>query len=173
MLKFTLMRNLFKELNPSRMEGVLQKRVRDNFSRTMTVAYEKVPEVRAFTIQERSVSYGVLYYLYINDDRAQADLEEVRVKKLLLAFYGEHFPSYLKEGYQKLSDMTEEELKKINILDCFLPDNMPGHHDGYAFQELQTLEDIRAGRTGDEDKPRYGFPGLIFAKKYDPENRKE
>ena len=92
MLKFTLMRNLFKELNPSRMEGVQQRRVRDNFSRTMAVAYEDVPEVWAYTIQERAVSYGVLYYLFLNDDRAQADLEEVRVKKLLLAFYGDHFP---------------------------------------------------------------------------------
>ena len=173
MLKFTLMRNLFKELNPSRMEGVQQRRVRDNFSRTMAVAYEDVPEVRAFTIQERAVSYGVLYYLFLNDDRTQADLEEVRVKKFLLAFYGDHFPSYLKDEYRKLADLSEEELKKIDVLDCFLPDNMPGHHDGYAFQELQTLEDIRAGRTGDEDKPRYGFPGLTFAKKYDPENRKE
>ena len=36
MLKFTLMRNLFKELNPSRIEGVQQKRVRDNFYRTIS-----------------------------------------------------------------------------------------------------------------------------------------
>ena len=113
MLKFTLMRNLFKELNPSRMEGVQQRRVRDNFSRTMAVAYEDVPEVWAFTIQERAVSYGVLYYLFLNDDRAQADLEEVRVKKLLLAFYGDHFPSYLKTEYQKLADISEEEFKRL------------------------------------------------------------
>ncbi len=173
MLKFTLMRNLFKELNPARMEGVFQKRVRDVFSRSMLVDYEEVPEVRAFTMQERSVSYGVLYYLFINDERQAADLEDLKVKKFLLAFYGDHFPSYLKEEYQKLSELEEDELEKLNILDCFLPDNMPGHHDGYAFKELQTLEDIRAGRTGDEDKPKYGFPGLIFAKKYDPENKKD
>ena len=63
---------------------------------------------------------------------------------------------------------NEEDFRRV------IGDRLSGHVNvSYAFQELQTLEDIRAGRTGDEDKPRYGFPGLIFSKKYDPENRKE
>ena len=171
MLRFTLMRNLFKEMKPSRMEGARQKRIRDNLNRSMAVDYKDVPEIQSFTIQERSVSYGVLYYLFVNSEHIAAELDELRIKKLLLAFYGDHFPGYLKEEYQTLSDIPEEELKKLDILDCFLPDHMPGHHDEYAFHEIQTLEDIRAGRTGDEDKPRYGFPGLTFSKKYDPENK--
>ena len=92
------------------MEGARQKRIRDNLNRSMAVDYEDVPEIQSFTIQERSVSYGVLYYLFVNGEHFAAELDELRIKKLLLAFYGDHFPGYLKEEYQTLSDIPEEEL---------------------------------------------------------------
>ena len=56
----------------------------------------------------------------------------------------------------------------INILDCVEVDHMPGYDRGYAYHEILTVKDLRAGKTGDEHKPKTAFPGMTFTDKYRP-----
>ncbi len=174
MLQFTLMKNLYFELNPDKMKGAREKWRGDVHFRSLPLDLPEAPEFTELTAEERYVPYGTLYYFYINDDRRHAELTDPRTKRFLLAFYRHHFPDYLKEEYRKDfplddSDESREKLASLDILDCFEVDHMPGYNQGYAYREILTVKDLRAGKTGDEHKTRTAFPGMTFTDKYRPE----
>ena len=173
MLAFTLLKNLYYELDPDKMAGSKEMRRGDAHFRQLKVDLPDTPEFTELIAEERYVPYGCLYYFYINEDRFHAELTDLRSKRFLLSFYRTLFPDYLKEEFRgefPLDDSreTEERLAAINILDCFEVDHMPGYDRGYAYHEILTVKDLRAGKTGDEHKPKTTFPGMTFTDKYRP-----
>ena len=173
MLAFTLLKNLYYELDPDKMADSKEMRRGDAHFRHLSVNLPETPEFTELIAEERYVPYGCLYYFYINEDRSHAELTDLRSKRFLLSFYRTLFPDYLKEEFRgkfPLDDSreTEERLAAINILDCFEADHMPGYDRGYAYHEILTVEDLRAGKTGDEHKPKTAFPGMTFTDKYRP-----
>ena len=175
MFQFTLMKNLYYELDPEKMKDSREVRDGDSRIRTMPLNMPDAPDFYSVTSLERFLPYSTMYFLYINDDKRAADLSDPRTKRFLLTFYRTYFPDYLKEEFRKEeasdsgSEMTEDYLNKINILDCFDPDRMPGYENHFAYHEILTLKDLRAGKTGDEHKSKTAFPGMRFTKKYQPE----
>ena len=173
MLAFTLYKNLYYSLDPDQMEGAEEIRRGDIRFRRLVLDLPETPEFTELTAEERYVPYGTLYSFYINDDRMHADLTDLRTKRFLLAFYRRYFPDYLKEEYRgdyPLEDGEEsrKKLLSVDILDCFEVDHMPGYNQGYAFKEILTVKDLRAGKTGDEHKTKTAFPGMTFTDKYRP-----
>ncbi len=159
MLKFTLMKNLYFELDPEKREGVVEKLDRDIRYRKLPLDLPELPDVHSITMQERYLPRSTMYYLYVNDERMPAEITETPVKELILAFYRKYEPDYLKED-------IPEDLSNVNILDCFDVDRMPGYQKRFAYHEIQTLEDIRNGKVQDEHHGKPTFPGLEFSKKY-------
>lgn len=166
MFEFTLMKNMFYELDPEKVEESVERRGGSGCSRTLSVDLPEAPEVKSVTMMERYVPYGALYHLFINDEEKYADIKEDRIKRIILAFYRDRKPSYLKEAYRQ--ETFPENLEELNILDCFEVDKMPGYDRKYAYSDLLTLEDLRKGKTGDEHKPKTAFPGMRFSDKYRP-----
>jgi len=178
MLKFTLMKNLYYELDPEKMEGVKEIHSGDAHYRILPLSFPELPDLYSMTAQESYQPYVTLYYLYVNSDRYPSDITESRIKKLLAVFYRHYFPQYYKEEaleqVERLLDKDSEgdispEWNALDILECLDPDKMPGYQKKYAYKEIQTLEDIRNGKTGDEYKPKTAFPGMSFSRKYKPE----
>ena len=173
MLAFTLLKNLYYELDPVKMPDSRETRRGGARFRLVPLHLPETPEFTELIAEERYVPYGSLYYFYINDDRSHAELTDLRSKRFLLSFYRTLFPNYLKEEYRAgfpLDDSPETAklLSSINILDCFEVDHMPGYDRGYAYHEILTVEDLRAGKTEDEHKPKTAFPGMTFTDKYRP-----
>ena len=166
MFEFTLMKNMFYELDPEKVEESVERRGGSGYSRTLSVDLPEAPEVKSVTMMERYVPYGALYHLFINDEEKYADIKEDRIKRIILAFYRDRKPFYLKEAYRQ--ETFPENLEELNILDCFEVDKMPGYDRKYAYSDLLTLEDLRKGKTGDEHKPKTAFPGMRFSDKYRP-----
>ncbi len=158
MLKFTLMKQLYYAFDPEQITQVKERRASDVFSRTLNVDHLNLPDIHEITVQERYLPYSQLYRFYINDEKAEADITETRVKEFLLAFFSYYHPEYLK-------DDIADNLTDVNILDCFEVDRMPGYYNKYAYRDLITLEDIRSGKA-DRRRQKHGFPGLIFSEKY-------
>lgn len=165
MLKFTLLKQLYYAFDPRHIPEVREKRARDIFHRTLDVTHLGLSGIAEVTVQERYLPYSQRYCIYINDEKEEADIGEVRVKAFVLSFFGHYHPDYLKSP--DLLELDHERLKDLDLLTCFEVDRMPGYQEGkYAYKDLITLEAIRNGEP-DPGRQKHGFPGLIFAKKYE------
>ena len=159
MLKFTLLKQFYYAFDPDDIPEVRERRGGDIYHRTLNVDHLNLPGIHEVTAQERFLPKSQLYRIYINDEREEADINELRVKELILAFFRYYHPDYLKED-------LPDDLSDTDILDCFEVDRMPGYNSRkYAYRELITLEDIRSGKE-DRGRQKYGFPGLTFSDKY-------
>ncbi len=156
MFEFSLLKSLYFELDPDKIEGAESEQGDDKKAtfRRLPVSYDCAPEVTAIVAEERRLPYLVRYYLHIerNGERELTELKDREAQKVVYAFYREHFPGYLKEG-------LPEDLGDMEVLDCFEVFNMPSYRPKYAYPGLMTLEDLRAGRVKDE-RPQFAFPGL-------------
>ena len=159
MLKFTLMKSLYYMLDPEGMDGIREIRQHDRRFRTVDVSYPQVEDVTSFTMEERFLPYSRLYFIFLNEDRYPSDMEDIRVKKVILAFLQDHYPECVAED-------IPEKLDHVDILDYLDPDRMPGYPSEHAYSDLLTLSDLRAGKTGDEFKSKASFPNMTFARKY-------
>lgn len=151
MFEFNLLKSLYFELDPDKMEGVEVKRIKQKTFHTLKVHYPEVPEITSITAEERILPYLVRYYFYINNEESSASIKDLPVKKVIMAFYREHHPEYLKEDIPK-------DLADADILDYFKPFEMPNYKPKYAFPGLVTMQDIREGKV--KEGPKYAFPGL-------------
>ena len=164
MLKFTLLKNLYYELDPNKMPGVKEVFSGDNHYRTLELVLEDALEITSMTMIERYMPYSTLYYLHLNGNRQAAQIEDPEVRIFLAAFYRHYFPHYLVEN----APQDAKEIASTDILTMLDPDKMPGYQNRHALRELVTLDEIRNGKTGDEHKTGARFPGLRFADKYKP-----
>lgn len=164
MFKFTLLKNLYYELDPDKMPGVKEVFAGDSHFRTLFLSLPEAPDITSITMQENFMPYVTLYRLYLNDEKQPAEIDEARVRILLTAFYRKYFPEYLKEDAPE----DREEIAGTDLLTILDPDKMPGYQKKYAMRELLTVEDLRSGKTGDEHKSKVRFPGMSFAEKYKP-----
>lgn len=152
MFEFTLFKSLFFEMDPFKMDGVIESKEKQITSRRLEVAYDAVPQVTSITSQERILPYLDRYYFYINDEALPAELDRVEVKQVIYEFFKEKFPEYLKEDLP--SDMTD-----VNILEAFNVFKMPDYRPKHAFPGIVTLEDLRNGNVK-QDTRQFAFPGL-------------
>ncbi len=152
MIEHSLLQSIYCELDREKMDGATELKEKDKTFRRMEVHYESVPQITAFTAEERELPYLTRYYLYVNDEKRPANLKRPEVKQVIYEFYHDHFPNYLKPD-------LPEDLGEVDILDCFNVFAMPDYRPEHAFPGLITMEEVRSGR-GQKDDRAATFPGL-------------
>ncbi len=164
MFEFTLKKSLYFELDKYEMEGATEKKIERRTIRRLEVSYPSCPDITSITAEMRELPYLDRYYFYINDEPEEANLRDHQVKQVIYEFFKEHFPGYLKAG-------LPDDMKDMDILECFEVFNMPDYRPKHAFPGLVTLEDIRAGNVRPDER-QAAFPGLEFLtgwKRRDPD----
>lgn len=158
MLKITLLKMLYVAFDPLKIPEVEERRGNDRHFRTYRRSYEDAPGIESITMEERFLPKSVLYYVWINEEKKEAELSEERLCRWIFAFAKEHCPQYLKAGM---------DLDQAGILDLFEVGAIPDDRKNRAYHDLTitTMDEVRQGRVK-RDSRQATFPGMRFAKKY-------
>lgn len=166
MLKITLLKTLYYEMNASIIpkENIIHGK--DRRFHTIQKTYDVCPEIKSVTVEERYLPYSILYYLWVNDEKIASDLNEPSVCHWILSFFQEFHPEYLYEGI-----CIQETNNLDQLLTCFNVDTIPSYRDNRAYKDLEItrMEDVKNG-TVKEDNRQATFPGMTFSKKYKKDN---
>ena len=114
MLKITLLKTLYYEFDHLLSRDGHHYEHRDKRFRTIHKTYPGIPEIASVTMEERYLPKSVLYYIWINDEKKEADLNDTKLCRWIFSFVKENCPDYLK------NELPEDPIGKgISILDCF------------------------------------------------------
>lgn len=151
----TLEKNLFLELDPEKIDGVVEKKLgkyNEGIIRTLEFSFKKHPEIQSISSVKRHYAYYDKCYIHLGDDLENpASLKDNVTKECILEVYAQIAPEYLK----KELDFEDEEIDLKEYLDSSkISDGSPK----YAFPGLVTFEDIKNGTAKMSDGPT--FPGI-------------
>lgn len=159
MLKQTLLKTLYYELSPERVEDSKELLSKDRHFHILERKYNVAPTICKVRLEERFLPYSVMYYMTINDSIRVDEFDEY-ISQWILSFFQENKPEYLREDIE-----TYIKQKDFNILECFNLGKIPDYRKKYAYSDLTItrMEDIRSGNIK-EDERRATFPGIQFKK---------
>lgn len=162
MLKITLLKNLYCEIQNTVNSESDASYGKNRHFHTIHHTYEITPEIKSITVEERYLPYSTLYFIWINDEKKEADFNNISLLRWILSFYKEYHPEYL------CKDISPEEIKNLNqLLICFNVDAIPSYRDNRAYEDLEltTMKDIKNGIMK-KDSRQATFPGMTFSEKY-------
>ena len=107
MLKITLLKTLYYEFDHLLSRDGHHYEHRDKRFRTIHKTYPGIPEIASVTMEERYLPKSVLYYIWINDEKKEADLNDTKLCRWIFSFVKENCPDYLKNEPELLSHMVK------------------------------------------------------------------
>lgn len=162
MLKFTLLRTLYFETDPSRCQDAEYDQFRDQRFHVVPVHFEAVPSVTKLTTEERFLPYSTLYYLYINDERRHVEPDREDAAAAIFEFFRQYRPEFIKEGMPE----HYQDQPGLSIYDCFRTEIIPDYRPSApAFPDTLTVKDLHDPNYVDR-RQKYGFPGIELSPKY-------
>ena len=159
MIKITLLKTLFYELDPEKIEIVELNHYKERIFHRIEKSFDSIPEIKSVTVEERYLPYSVLYYLTVNDEPEPVDLIG-DISLWILEFVKEYQPDFLRPDLQEYLNHNP-----LDILQCFNVGKIPAYRRRFAYSDLTmtTMEDIRNGNVK-KDERRATFPGIQFRK---------
>ena len=157
MIKITLLKTLFYELDPERIEIVEVCHYKDRIFHRIEKSFDSAPEIKSVTVEERYLPYSVLYYLTVNDEPKPVDVNG-EPARWILEFFKEYRPDFLRSDLQEYLNHNP-----MDILQCFEVGKIPSYRRRFAYSDLTmtTMEDIRNGNVK-KDERKATFPGIQF-----------
>lgn len=161
----TLEKNLFLELDPEKIDGVVEKKLGkydEGIVRTLEFSFKKHPEIKSISSVKRHYAYYDKCYIHLGDDLENpVSLKDKVTKECILEVYAQIAPEYLK----KELDFEDDE---IDLREYFDASKVSDGSPKYAFPGLVTFEDIRNGTVEMKDGP--SFPGIRMLSEEEKQN---
>lgn len=169
MLKITLLKTLYYEIDESLTPETKITMGKDRHFRTLYRSYEICPEIQSVTVEERYLPYSILYYVWVNEEKNEEDLDNENLCRWILSFFQEYRPEYLKKAFE-----PDEIYNFEQLLECFDVNAIPSYRDNRAYSDLEItrMEDVRNGNVK-KDNRKASFPGMTFSSKRDIASRKK
>ena len=157
MIKITLLKTLFYELDPEKIEIVELNHYKERIFHRIEKSFDSIPEIKSVTVEERYLPYSVLYYLTVNDEPEPVDLIG-DISLWILEFFKEYQPDFLRPDLQEYLNHNP-----LYILQFFNVGKIPAYRRRFAYSDLTmtTMEDIRNGNVK-KDERKATFPGIQF-----------
>ena len=156
MLEITLLKTLFHEMDPDKIQEV---RIYDNDDASkyheLDLDVPEFPEMKTLTAEARYGSHNsTMYYVHANGNLAiDEDIHVPAVKAAIYHFFKTYQPDFF-------FDDLPEDISDLSILECFDVAKIPDYRPKYAFPGLVMMEDIKSGKAKGPDANKPTFPGL-------------